>query len=71
LSVGVIEFVVMRVWFVIKWGGGGVLLLFIEKNKGRRRNKGGGDGGCLSHNLNITDDYTYEYYRWVLYIGKD
>jgi hypothetical protein len=44
-------------------GWGGVLLLFIEKNKGRRRNKGGGDGGCLSHNLNITDDYTYEYYR--------
>jgi hypothetical protein len=42
--------------------GGGFLLLFIEKNKGRRRrNKRGGDRGCLSHNLNITDNYTYKY----------
>jgi hypothetical protein len=42
---------------VIKEG----LLLFIEKNRGRRRNKRGGDRGCLSHNLNITDNYTYKY----------
>jgi len=48
LSVGVIEFVVMRAWFV-------------EKNRGRRRNKIGGDRDCLSHNLNIINDYTYKY----------
>jgi len=36
-------------------------LLFIEKNRGRRRNKREGDMGCLSHNLNITDNYTYKY----------
>jgi len=55
MSVRVTGFVVIRVWFVIKWG---VLLLFAGEMKGEEE-MGKGKRGVRppSHNLNITDRY--------------
>jgi hypothetical protein len=60
LSVGVTEFVVMRVWFTIKQGASSTVIC--KENEGRSRNKEGGRGGCLPcYNLNITNEIIDEY----------
>jgi len=61
LSVGVAGFMVIGVWFVIKWRGG--LQLFADKNRGRRNNEGEGEGDCsLDYKFNITDRFTNRYH---------
>ena len=67
LNIEVTEFMMIRVWFVIKYEG---LLLFIEKKKRTRtRNEEGEKGGRLSgHSLNLSNGFTDKFILSIKYL---
>jgi len=68
LSVEVVKFMMMRAWFMKKWGGKGVV--FWKKKKGEEKEEVEmREGSCpAGYNLNISDIYISSVILSVTYI---
>jgi hypothetical protein len=67
LSVRVVGFMMMRAWFVTKYG---VLCVVFYKIKGRKTRNVGKGRHLWGYNLNLTDGFTDEYYRRVYFLSN-